>query len=75
MDEPQPQQPVQVPGTLPLTVTLQAAVWQQLLGFLAEQPFRSVGPLIGEIERQCQPQIELHLRAPPRANGEIRADA
>ena len=45
-----------------LLVTLPLTRWRVLLLQLAEGPFKTVGPLIAEIEQQCNGQI-------PRPNG------
>lgn len=52
----------QLPPGLPLTVTLSVTQWRTVLTTLGEGPFRIVGPLIGEIERQCQPQLQAAVR-------------
>lgn len=56
----------QPPPDLPLTVVLPAEKWRVLLGLLAEghHQLRVVGPLYGEVERQCGVQIARH-----RGNG------
>ena len=40
-----------------LLVTLPLTRWRVLLLQLAEGPFKTVGPLIAEIEQQCNGQI------------------
>lgn len=56
----------QPPPGLPLSVTLPLQQWRTLLNLLASTPFelRVVGPIYGEIERQCGMQIARH-----RGNG------
>jgi hypothetical protein len=53
----------------PLSVTLSIAQWRQVLEQLANGPFRVVGPLIGDIERQCQTQIARMQPPMMRGNG------
>lgn len=43
-----------------LTLTLPASTVNVILASLAKQPFEIVAPVIGEIKRQCDPQM-----APP----------
>jgi hypothetical protein len=65
-DQPQPQIP---PGT-PLAVSLTLIQWRELLEILAEGQFRRVAPFVGQIERQCNMQIERMMQsAPRRPNG------
>jgi hypothetical protein len=52
----------------PLSVTLSIAQWRVVLETLANGPFRVVGPLIGDIERQCQTQIQ-RMQPPPMMRG------
>jgi len=55
MDQVQ-QQPIQ-PNT-PLSVTLQAQEWNQILAVLSEAPYKAVAPLIDQIGRQAQQQAQ-----------------
>lgn len=64
----------QVSSDLPLTVTMSAAQWQRVLMQLAKGSIEHIGPVYGEIERQCQAQIQQHL-SHQRANGEAHPDA
>jgi hypothetical protein len=59
----------------PLSVTLNIAQWRVVLEVLSTGPFRTVAPLIGEIERTCNMQIA-RLQPPPmmRGNGELAED-
>jgi hypothetical protein len=41
----------------PLSVTMPLQTWRVLLDVLANGPFRTVQPLISEIERQCNAQL------------------
>lgn len=54
----------QPPLELPLQVTMPLQHWRTLLQLLAETPFqlRIVGPIYGEIERQCGAQLARHQR-------------
>jgi hypothetical protein len=39
--------------TQPLTVTLEAQQWEQVMRLLADGPYRVVAPLIQAIQQQC----------------------
>jgi hypothetical protein len=59
-----------------LSVTLEAKDWNTVLAILAEGPYRVVGPILGEIQRQCmaeagppRPAEVLPLRKPEESNG------
>ena len=68
--------PARPPDDLPLAVTLTFAQWRTTLNLLAEglHQLRVVGPIYGEIERQCN--AALTQRYPiPAPNGEAREDA
>lgn len=73
-DQPQPQ----ITPEQPLSVTLSIAQWRELMERLAA-PMRPVQQLLGDIERQCQTQIqrlqqpELHPRM-QRGNGAVVED-
>jgi hypothetical protein len=59
----------QITPDQPLSVTLSIAQWRVVLEVLSTGPFRTVAPLIGEIERSCTMQIgRLQM---PRGNGEL----
>lgn len=62
----------QITPDQPLSVTLSIAQWRVVLEVLSTGPFRTVAPLIGEIERTCNMQIA-RLQPPPmmRGNGEF----
>lgn len=68
-------QPPMITPEQPLEVTLSIVQWRAVLEQLANGPYRIVGPLIGDIERQCQTQIarlqQPEMPAPPfhRSNG------
>ena len=51
----------------PLTVTMTAGEWNQVLGLLAEQPYRISAPLIIKIQNQAMSQHPAGLAA--AANG------
>ena len=63
----------------PLSVTLSILQWRELLERLAA-PMRPVQALIGDIERQCQTQIQrlqqppMAMNMPPRGNGAAAED-
>ena len=62
--------PPPIPPSTPLTVTMTIQQWREMLEYLADGPFRKVGPWIGQIERCCN--AELQRIAPQlqrRANG------
>jgi len=44
--------PNAIPPNTPLTVTLTAAEWNQVMGALAEAPYTIAAPLIGKIMTQ-----------------------
>lgn len=72
----QPQQQLQVPADLQLTVTLPAVLWQRVMNQLAEGVVKNVGPAYGEIDRQLQMQVQQHMQQPhTKLNGEDRAHA
>ena len=58
----------------PLSVTLSIAQWRAVLETLA-RPLVPIQQLIGDIERQCQTQIQrlqqppMAMNMPPRGNG------
>jgi hypothetical protein len=62
MSDHPPQQ--QVPPELPIGVTLTALQWRAVLQMLSEghHQLRVVGPIYGEIERQCNHAIGTHMR-------------
>ena len=45
-----------------LTVTLSEEDWGKTLNFLAEQPFKQVAPIIQQMQRQLQLQMEQSQR-------------
>lgn len=55
----------------PLPVTLKAKDWNTILTLLAEGPFRIVGPLIGEIQRQCMAMDEAPAPRQRVADGDV----
>jgi hypothetical protein len=61
--------PPQLPPDLPLVVRLGLMQWRTLLQLLADghHQLRVLGPLYGEIERQCNEQITIALRERPDA--------
>ena len=68
-------QPPRIPPGTPLVVTLTAAQWFGVLSQLTEGPFKTVGPLIGEIERQIMAQTYHNTNALQQAansNGELQ---
>ena len=66
--------PLQIPPEILLTVTMTAERWRAVCSYLAEQPLKHVGPLVGEIERQCVSDAAAKLPAFRAAqNGEDRA--
>jgi hypothetical protein len=58
----------QIPPQTPLSVTMTALQWNQVLQVLGEGPFRIVGPLINAIQHQCMSQMPAE-HIPARGNG------
>jgi hypothetical protein len=58
--EPQQQRPA---ANASLRVTLPLQTWRVLLDVLANGPYRTVLPLIKEIEHQCNAQLTEHADA------------
>ena len=67
-------QQVRIPPGTPLTITLSVVQMQHLLSQLAQGKYADVGPLIGEIERQCHAQLE-RIVPTLRANGQDHSNA
>jgi hypothetical protein len=58
--------------SLSVKVELPVAEWNQVIGLLAEHPFRIVAPLIGKIQSQAQAAVLAAQRPPaPPANGPL----
>jgi hypothetical protein len=69
-------QPQPIEATMPLTITLEAQQWNQVLATLNEAPYRIAAPLIQTIGQQLQEQTgQLGPQAPAQAplNGDARA--
>jgi len=52
-----------------LTVTMELRQWDITLRVLADGPYRMVGPVIGEMQRQLQGQIRQQDPALPQPQG------
>jgi hypothetical protein len=52
----QPQQPQPIEATMPLSVTLEAQQWNQVLACLHDAPYRVAAPLIQSVGQQLQIQ-------------------
>jgi hypothetical protein len=59
----------QLTPDMPVTVTLTIGQWRGVLETLANGPYRIVAPLMGEIERQANAQIQMQPRI--RGNGAV----
>jgi len=55
-----------IDAATPISVTLTALEWNQVLSVVQEGPYRVVAPLIGKISEQAQAGAGL---APARSNG------
>ena len=68
----QGQQQQAVEATMPMTITLQAQEWNQVLGTLNEAPYRVAAPLIQKIGQQLQEQtgpLGPQMQQPQVSNG------
>lgn len=71
MSDTSQQQQRQVPDTLPITVILTVLQWRMVLGQLAEGPYKMVGSLIAEIEKQASQGIQTKMRMNGEAHEEL----
>jgi len=61
------QTPVQ--ATMPLTVTLEAQQWNQVIAAIAEAPYRVAAPLIQAMTEQLQAQASSEMSPGAHGNG------
>lgn len=50
---------------MPITITLEAQHWNQIMALIAEQPYKVAAPFILEIQKQ----LNIHQQMSQRANG------
>jgi hypothetical protein len=60
-----------IPPDAQLPVVLPAKDWNTVLAVLAEGPYRIVGPVIGEIQRQCMAAAPPAPQRGGAAGGEV----
>ena len=54
-----------------ITITLPQDEWMRVLNMLADYPFKTVAPLISNIQQQMMPQMP-QMPKDQRPNGEVR---
>ncbi len=68
-----PEQPVAIDAATPIPVTMSAGEWNQIMQYLAEQPFKLVAQLIYQIQGQAmaavQPAMPQSGQIVPTSNG------
>ena len=66
--------PEPIEATTPITITLQAQEWNQILGILSDAPFKVVAPLINQMTRQAQQQTHSTISAPLSNGADTRLE-
>jgi hypothetical protein len=61
--------------SLSVKVELPVAEWNQVIGLLAEHPFRVVAPIIGKIRAQAQAALNAAAQPAALANGPLPPEA